>query len=497
MSSTSAAVPSPPSLRHSEVKTTAQATPSHSLGLTARIVLGYTVAAMVTLAVAGLVLYRGLRHTFEIEDAENLADHVRMLRREMSQRPDDLSAATEIIMDAADERRVEKCYGRLMDEQHRVLVETPGFSKFAPPDGVFPRAMRLQEDVTEVMGAKSRDGTPTFLVAARVGRGSLHPPLVYEVVMDATRVEGWLKDYRFEFGCMVAGGTLLSGLLAWGITRGALHPLHQITRKMQRVTASGMSERVGTRRWPQELAALAAEFDKMLERLRASFQRLSQFSADAAHEFRTPLNNLMMATSLTLARERTAEEYRHALAGNLDEFERLKRMMDSLLFLARADNAEAVLHKSALNAAAVVADVLDFFSAVAEESGVSLSCEGACRVSADETLLRVALTNLVSNALRHAPGGGQVTVRVHGEGAGSEIAVKNTGTCIPAAHLPRLFDRFYRADAARTGGGDSGVGLGLALVKAIMDLHHGTVVVTSDEREGTCFRLHFPPAEEA
>jgi len=460
-------------------------------------VLGYTVAAMVALVIAGLSLYHEIKHGFEIEDAENLGDHVRMLRREMAQRPNDLSAATEIVTEAANERRVEKCYGRLMQEDGSILVETPGFAAFAPADGRFPRPVRLSEDVTQVESSLTRGGIPTFIVAARVGRGSKGSPLVYQVVMDATRVESWLRNYRVEFSVLVVGGTLLSGIVAWLITLQGLRPLRQIIGTAQRVTASGMSERLGGSRRPRELAALATEFDKMLERLSESFQRLALFSADAAHEFRTPLNNLTMATSLTLSRERTSEEYRHALAGNLEEFERLGRMVDRLLFLARADNAETVLHKTVLDATGIAGGVLDYFSALAEERGVTLECKGQGRVFADETLLRQALTNLISNALRHTPRGGRVTVDVQAGESGCEITISDTGPGIPPEHWPRLFDRFYRADAARSSSGDAGAGLGLSIVKTIMDLHHGTVTLLHETADGASFRLVYPASDQA
>jgi two-component system heavy metal sensor histidine kinase CusS len=257
-----------------------------------------------------------------------------------------------------------------------------------------------------------------------------------------------------------------------------------------------MNERLGTKGHPKELAALAMEFDKMLDRLGDSFERLTLFTADAAHEFRTPLNSLMMATSLTLARERTAEEYRHALAGNLEEFERLKGMVDKLLFLARAENAETILNKTCLDAAKITGDVLDFFSALAEERGVTLDCEGEGIVCADETLLRQALANLLSNALRHTPSGGHVRVRIQASEAGCAISVSDTGPGIPESHWPKLFDRFYRVDAARSSEGDAGAGLGLAIVKTIMGMHHGDVTVSSGNPSGSCFQLVFPKRKD-
>lgn len=478
------------------LKAQANVKPGYSLGITGRLVLGYTAATLLALIVASVSIYYDLRHSMEMEDAENLTDHVNMLRREMAQRPHDLSAATEIIRSAAEERRVEQLYGRLRHENGRVVVETPGFASFAPADGVFPSPVRLVDDVTTVKRSQTPGGVLTFLAAARVGKGPQGSRLTYEVVMDATRASSWLRGYRNDFLLMVVGGTVGSGILAWFITRRGLRPLREIASTMQRVTVSGMNERVGTSGQPKELAALAVEFDKMLDRLGEPFQRLALFSADAAHEFRTPLNNLMMATSLTLARERTAEEYRHALTGNLEEFERLKRMVDRLLFLARAENAETILNKSSLDAGEVVGGVLDFFSALAEERGMTLACEGQGNVHADEALLRQALANLLSNALRHTPSGGHVGVRIQTSDAGCVISVSDTGPGIPELHWPKLFDRFYRVDAARSSEGDSGAGLGLAIVKTIMKMHHGDVTVSSGNPTGSCFQLVFPARQE-
>jgi two-component system heavy metal sensor histidine kinase CusS len=356
--------------------------------------------------------------------------------------------------------------------------------------------VRLSEDVAEVKSSHAVNGTPIFMMAARAGRGIQGAPLFYEVVMDSSRAASWLRSYRNEFVVVVLGGTVLSGLMAWLITIRGLQPLRQIVSTMKRVSASGMQERVGTKGQPRELAALAVEFDKMLDRLGESFQRLALFSADAAHEFRTPLNNLMMATSLTLSRERTAEEYRHALTGNLEEFERMKRMVDQLLFLARAENAETVLNKSVMDAAGVADNVLDFFSALAEERGFILAREGQGSVYADEALLRQALGNLLSNALQHTPSGGHVRVHIQSSDSGCTISVSDTGPGIPKSHWPRLFDRFFRVDAARSSEGDGGSGLGLAIVKTIMRMHQGEVTFTPGEAGGSCFQLVFPARRE-
>jgi two-component system, OmpR family, heavy metal sensor histidine kinase CusS len=237
----------------------------------------------------------------------------------------------------------------------------------------------------------------------------------------------------------------------------------------------------------------------MLGRLRGSFERLSQFTADAAHEFRTPLNNLLGGTSLALSRPRSADDYRALLETNIEEYQRLSDMVERLLFLARADNAQTVVRRQPVEAVAALREVADFFSALAEERDIALTCEGGGKVTADPELLRMALTNLVSNALRHSPPGGSVRLTADDHDRGNLIiAVKDEGAGIAPEHLPRVFERFYRVDESRsTGGGLTGSsGLGLALVKTIMELHGGSVSVESTPGRGSVFRLLFPPSHD-
>jgi two-component system heavy metal sensor histidine kinase CusS len=228
----------------------------------------------------------------------------------------------------------------------------------------------------------------------------------------------------------------------------------------------------------------------MLERLDESFNRLSQFTADAAHEFRTPLNNLMGATSLLLSRERPAAEHREALEAHLEQYDRLNRMIESLLFLARADGETAAPETRPLAGGPLVREVAEFFAPLAEESGLALTVSGEATLRADESLLRMALSNLLANALRFTPPGGTVALAItpsdHGR---TVVTVADTGCGIAPEHLAKIFDRFYRVEAARSSGG---AGLGLALVRTIMTLHHGTVTATSQVGRGTTFHLEFP-----
>jgi two-component system heavy metal sensor histidine kinase CusS len=462
-----------------------------ALALATRLITGYTIAAALILALSAVFLYRGLEQGFVVEDTELLLDQVEQVRGLIGKGPEGLAEARQFVLAAAGVRNLEKYYGRLLDENGAVIVETPGIERVAPSSGDFPPAIGTGKQVKRLAFWHGAQGRLALIVAAQVARPGHQPPWVFQIALDAEHVDEWLGDYRERLYWMVGAGTLGTAILGWFTTQRGLRPLREITASVKEVTAHDLRGRLDAESWPTELAVLAGEFDDMLERLRGSFDRLAQFSADVAHEFRTPLNNLMGATSLALSQPRTAEEYRSALEGNLEQFDRLKSMVESLLFIARADNAEAVPNKHPCDAHTIAAEVCDFFSALAEERGIGLVCHGTVQICADQVLLRLALNNLISNALRHTPRDGQVRVEMQTRDAGCEIVVANTGAGIAPEHHSRLFDRFYRVDTARSGS-EGGSGLGLAIVKTVMSLHAGTVTIESEPETGARFRLHFP-----
>jgi two-component system heavy metal sensor histidine kinase CusS len=468
--------------------------PPRTMSISCRLVMGYTIVVLVTLTLAAVYLHRGLLEMFKYEDAERLSDSAISVQQAVKADPEGLKEARRLIEGLAGDRELEKYYGRLLDEQGKLLTETPGIAEFSPPAGEFPDPVGVQEPVSDVKEMKSPRGEPVFIAAALIDRGPGRPPLTYQVVLDIEHIEEMMGSYRRRLLITVACAAAVAGVLGWWITRRSLRPLADIAATAQRVTADGLDERVSRGAWPQELASVAAEFDAMLERLRGSFDRLTQFTADAAHEFRTPLNNLMGATSLALARPRTAEEYRGLLEGNLEEYQRLNSMMERLLFLARADEGRSAVIPQPQCAADVMRSTVDFFSALAEDRGVELTFTGKAGIYADPVMLRMALTNLVSNALRHTPRGGRVSLTAEEREGAAVLCVRDTGPGIPPEHLPHLFHRFYRVDESRTSDSPGGgAGLGLAIVQAIMKLHGGSITAESTG-EGAAFCMTFPPA---
>jgi two-component system heavy metal sensor histidine kinase CusS len=276
-----------------------------------------------------------------------------------------------------------------------------------------------------------------------------------------------------------------------------MRPLAEITRAAQGITAAQLHARIGPVRWPTELTALAATFDAMLTRLEDSFTRLAQFSVDLAHELRTPINNLMGEAEVALARTRTPDEYQQILGSSLEECARLARMIDSLLFLARAESPETHIERVPLDARKELEALREFYDAVAEEHAVEVTCQGQALVHADPILFQRAVSNLLSNALHYTPRGGKVTLSVApAEEYTILVSVSDTGMGIAPEHLPKIFDRFYRVDPARSHH-HPGMGLGLAIVKSILALHDGTVTIQSIPHHGTTVTLRFPPPASA
>jgi two-component system heavy metal sensor histidine kinase CusS len=246
---------------------------------------------------------------------------------------------------------------------------------------------------------------------------------------------------------------------------------------------------------PAEMADLAQTLNQMLERLQDDFRRLSEFASDLAHELRTPISNMLTQTQVTLSTPRENAAYRDILASNAEELQRLARMVADMLFLAKTERGVDLPHKERFMAADESQALLDFYEAVADDKGISLTAQGNGSIEGDRLMFRRALSNLLSNALRHTPAGGNVRIIVIALPNGTEVSVENTGEDIDPEVLPRLFDRFYRADPARAHPTSDGAGLGLAITKAIVEAHGGRASVKSAQGV-TCFSLVFPYSDE-
>ena len=278
---------------------------------------------------------------------------------------------------------------------------------------------------------------------------------------------------------------------ALGIVRLGLRPLKRLHQAASRVSANTLSERLELAGLPTELHNLGLAFNSMLERLDDGVRRLSEFSGDLAHEMRTPLATLLGQTQVTLSRDRTPEELLLVLESNVEELQRLTRLVADMLFLAQADNAQAALQFQNFDIAEEAQRVVAFLEILAQDRDVVLVITGSASVFADRSLVQRAITNLVSNAIRHCTAATRITINISESADNVTLEVVNQGRPIAPEHLSRLFERFYRIDEARARD-SGGSGLGLAIVKAIMQMHGGRITVTSDLGGETRFALRFP-----
>jgi two-component system, OmpR family, heavy metal sensor histidine kinase CusS len=272
-------------------------------------------------------------------------------------------------------------------------------------------------------------------------------------------------------------------LLGWAAAYRGLLPLREISATVAAVSAEHLDKPLPEAGVPPELRALVLAFNHMLARLEDSFRRLSEFSADLAHELRTPVHNLLIQTQVTLSREREASDYRANLQSNLEELERLSRMSTDMLFLARADNSLIALKRERIDLHKEVDQLRGFYEAYASERGVGLAQSGAATIFADRLMIQRALSNLLSNAIRFTSAGKRVSVTILEGAETATVTVTNPGPEIAAEHLSKIFERLYRVDPARREGEAGHAGLGLAIANSIVEMHGGSIRAESDAGE--------------
>ncbi len=351
----------------------------------------------------------------------------------------------------------------------------------------------LQVTTTWEKGSKQYFGLETIVEVPDSRSGPTR--LRALVGLDISHHRLFLEEVRKRLWIDIFFAAIIAALFAWFAAHRGLAPLRRVTTTARGLSAERLGERLPERDAPNEVRDLVIAFNGMLGRLESSFRRLSDFSADIAHELRTPVSNLMTQTEVALSHARSPEEYREVLASNLEEYERIARMVSDMLFLAQAENGHLLHSSEGVNLADEARALIDFYEALAEEQGVRITLKGEASVIADRSMMRRALSNLLSNALRHTPSGGTVEISISSQGGLAKLAVRNYGDTIPAAQLSRIFERFHRASPERHRHGE-GAGLGLAITRSIVETHGGRIEVTSDAGV-TVFTLQLPLAPAA
>lgn len=451
--------------------------------IASQLVLLFTPAAALLLGCGiGILYWTVIRHAFA-EDRAVLADKVFAIRADLRAAggPDVLREQLRAL--SKSERPA--FWVRLMDGVGHVVAESPGMEQLLPTK-IFPALdPAARENVRPI--DHETEGKLFTLASSTAEAGGQR--FVLQVAQDRTTDELFERRFSWLVAAVLVCGVFASGLIAISVTRRGLRPLAAMTRSLRRVSPEHLHERVPPNEWPRELQPVAVAFDEMLDRLESSFTRLSQFSADLAHELRTPLATIRGEAEVALARPRSPNEYQTVIESSIAECERLAAIIDNLLFLARAEAAENQLQRQQLDARAEVEKITAYYEAIAEERQLRLHCSGTGTIVADPLLFRRAIGNLVENALRFTPDGGTIEIAIATEANTTKVSVRDNGSGISPEHLPHVFDRFYRVEAARS---SEGTGLGLALVKSIAELHGGTVAIVSEPGRGTTVTLRFP-----
>lgn len=361
-----------------------------------------------------------------------------------------------------------------------------------------PEAMqslkRLKEDTWQTDAFLSwqgyERGTPMLSLATAGNTRNAQP---YEIVLTVNLSE----DKRLLRQLLITAATAapfalaLVFLSALAIASFGLRPLTRFKWAVAGVSAHTLASRLDTAGLPSELQSLGAAFNLMLERLEDSVTRLSQFSGDLAHEMRTPLATLLGRSQVALSQARSAEQLLDVTEANVEELQRLSRLIADMLFLAQTDQAHNALDLKLFELSDAALQVGEFLDLIAQERGVSIAVQGKALVAADRGLVQRAITNLLTNAIRHCTPSTQVRVIIQTDEGGVNLNVVNQGSAIASEHLERIFDRFYRVDSSR-GRDLGGTGLGLSIVKAIMALHGGTVRAQCTVPGEVSFFLYWP-----
>ena len=321
-------------------------------------------------------------------------------------------------------------------------------------------------------------------------------PIYVFGLIDGDQSQAFLEQYKRIALSILISSALLSLLIGLQIARKGIRPLLVMTREVASISSGTLHERITLTDLPIELHKLAVAFNETLDSLEEAFERLSRFSSDIAHELRTPLTNILGEIEVALAKPRTNSDYTEIMSSTLEDCNRLKQIIESLLFLARSENLKNDLKLEKLDLISEISSILEFFGPAAVEAGIELKLQTEVLpnqfISGEKILFQRALGNLLSNAIYYTPAGGRISVRLSKTSSTFvTLEVTDNGIGIAPEHLSRIFDRFYRVDSNRNWA-TGGVGLGLSIVKSIVDIHKGKIEIKSKLSAGTQVFILWP-----
>ncbi len=434
--------------------------------LTFRLSMMFVCAVVAVLVVAGLTFDAFSRHHFKALDRQAMTEKLESIRQIMDGEAGSVDSS-EVVL------QLQALLGA-HQELSASIVAKGGRVIFATPNAAAQPAAAVHEAVEDML-EWTAGGHMYRGMKAQVHLVNEDEPLTAWLSMDITSHIHFVETLRWWLVIGLAISALVSGALGWLVARSGLKPVAQVTQVAASMSAGSLKERIPMDSVPRELESLVSSFNAMLARLEDSFVRLSNFSADIAHELRTPISNLRTHTEVILSKKRAPDTYEENLYSNLEDLNRLSSIIDGMLFLAKSDNGLVLPAKEKIELRSVVEKLFEYYQLLADDTGVKLKVSGRGAVYGDDTMLDRVISNLLSNALRYTPPDSAISVRIEPNGEMINLSVQNPGVEIVAEHLPRLFDRFYRVDPARREGATNNAGLGLAIVKSLVEVHGGSV----------------------
>ncbi len=383
-------------------------------------------------------------------------------------------------------------YIRLLTADKGTLLETNGMSKrvgtshFSKP--VLPN--KIRQHIKHI----NKHHKDYLLINIKVPTSISGAVRYVQIALDTSFQYEVIEQYWW----VLLGLLLMSGLMAIIISyftaKRCMQPITEMSRMTHRITSEKLDQRLSIKNYPHEFAVLGESVNAMLNRIEDSFNRLQQFSSDLAHELRTPLGNLLGEAEIVLRQARGNDEYRQVIESSLEEYQRLQKLTESILYLAKIENPKRFLAMEMIDVREIIQHLLNFYEMLAEEKHISFTLSGEGTIQAEKILFQQALSNIISNALKYSYENSEIDIRICSEAEQLTIEIKDNGIGMSPEHLPMLFQRFYRVDKDRSAK-SGGTGLGLAIVKSIMTLHQGDIKIESHPGIGTTVKLVFKKEE--
>lgn len=462
-----------------------------NVSIQTRLTVFYSVSAFLLLTAASLFIYWGSNNILHKADYEFLSDEVDNIQHILHQQSYDKAALHHEVVHTptSPTASIYRYYVRVFDQNNKLLVETPETNSILPAtNAIANKSKNLNK---KRYWWYTKNDVNFLFIQAPIQLGKDQKPGVIQIALDMSYQHEIVND-RKEILFTLLVGFIFALLLGNFIARRGVRSLTALTEAAEKITVNSLHERINPSDWPKELIKLGNAINRMLDRVENSYGQLKRFSADLAHELRTPVNNLTGEIETLLSKPRSHEEYQMVLESNLEELQRITQLIENILFLARTENPQYTLEKTSLDVRKEIDQICDYYQAMAEEKKITITCKGDATIVANRTMFQRAISNLLSNAICYTnpQGAIHITIRKLSEHL-VQIQIQDNGIGIAASHLPHLFDRFYRVDESRTTR-TNGAGLGLAMTKSIIELHHGSITINSQPAQGTTVSVNLP-----